>query len=132
MKLNQKDIDEIINLIEELISLDDDYMFVVEGKKDINSLKYLGIKEEKIYSVSNKSISEICETMRGKKIVDFLDNDTEGKAIAKKLKKANVFLDDTYKNKIFSKLHINRTEELKSKLKNIKKEKQINLLSYSR
>ncbi|GEM_PF-5848215 len=103
---------EIINKLLEL----KDHIFIVEGKKDIESLMFLGISKKQIYAVSNKEISKILCAVQGKKLIDFLDNDKEGINIKENLLRHNIYVDSKYKNDLFKLLQITKTEEIKRRI----------------
>jgi len=114
-KNSREDIERIYKIIDDILNLDG-CIFIVEGKKDIESLVFLGINKSQIYAVSNKETSKIVNAIQGKKIIDFLDNDKEGHNIRENLVKHNVYVDSKYKNDLFKLLRINKTEEIKRKI----------------
>ncbi len=114
-----KDIEKIRNIIKELISIQQDAIFLVEGKKDVSSLTYLGIDNKHIITLSNEPISSIaylCLSSK-KQIIDFIDEDAEGKEIQKRIKAKKVYMNSKYKLELFNILNIFKTEEIKKKLK---------------
>ncbi len=117
-----RDIEKIRDIIEELVSIQQDAIFLVEGKKDVLSLTYIGIDHKHIITLSNKPLSSIVYTCLSskKQIIDFIDEDTEGREIQKKIKAKKVYMNSKYKLALFHILNISKTEEIKKKLKKVK------------
>ncbi len=78
MKINLKEINNCISEIR-----DNNYLVIVEGKKDKISLARLGLR--KIRTLKNKPLFEIIETIN-ERIVILTDLDSEGKRIFSKLR----------------------------------------------
>lgn len=80
-RINPDNVNKIIKLVEYLISLDENSLILVEGKKDMAALKSLGIKAE-IFQVKGRNFSKlVCELQekgKHKKVVIMPDFDREG------------------------------------------------------
>ena len=95
-------------LIEELIKENEDYPVLVEGKRDVNALRVLGLEGEIIVLHSGRSILETCEVLADEydTVLLMLDWDRKGKYLTKTVKQNLMTLgikaEDKFMNKIFS------------------------------
>ena len=80
--MTTKDIDKINLEISKII--DNNFLIIVEGKKDIASLNNLGIKN--IISLENKPLFKIIESINEKEVIILTDLDKEGKKLFNKLR----------------------------------------------
>jgi len=112
--LSKEELEEFKQLIEKLKSSSScpNIVIIVEGQKDKSALKELGVRAEKIYTISHKSYESIARELFDLNIVDFLDEDKEGKHHIHELQKRGLYLNRDFKLKLFSLLGISRTEEI--------------------
>ena len=85
----KEQLEELRNAIDELIELNKTTPVIVEGKKDVESLRSLGIEGEIINYNSGKSIIATCESVAEKynEIIILTDWDRKGGTLARELKR---------------------------------------------
>lgn len=82
---------------------DNNYLVIVEGKKDKKALSYFGI--EKIMPLDNKPLFKIVEEINEKDVVILTDLDAEGKKLFNKfryqLQRRGIRLHNNIRNSLF-------------------------------
>lgn len=117
--MNLKNLEEFLDAIEELKELSEESPLIVEGKKDEAALRKLGITG-RIYKLNGRAIFELCEEIsaRHESVVIFLDNDREGRKLAKKIlryfENKNIKVNREISKRIMQMLYANEVEALYS------------------
>ena len=115
--MNLEDLEKLLDAIEELNELSEESALIVEGKKDELALRKLGITG-RIYKLNGKPIFEFCEEICSKheSAILFLDNDKEGRKLAKKIlsyfENKNMRVNKRISRKIMQMLYANEVEAL--------------------
>jgi dTMP kinase len=83
-------LEELETVLEELALLPDDFVILVEGRRDVGSLHLLGVKREMIAVQTQGGILGVAESLSaaGKKAVILTDWDRKGGQLARLLKQS--------------------------------------------
>lgn len=86
----EEELEGILEVLERIKREDEDIPIIVEGKKDVEALKALGIKRKMIKIKKGKTIFRIIEDLREKheKVIILTDWDSSGGKLCYKIKKA--------------------------------------------
>ncbi len=116
-----RDYEGLKECIEELKELSTDLPIIVEGKRDEEALRGLGI-EAKFHWVSPSPFHEFCDEMSSlyNEVIIFTDMDKAGKKLAKRLKHSltqrGVKIHGKYRSILLGKLETHQVEDLTKRL----------------
>lgn len=107
---NAKIQEELSDALRKLISSDS--KIVVEGKRDAAALRAIGVEKERIILTAQKPISDVLPKLRGKEIIDMLDNDEKGRKKSAELYKSGLKINAKLKKIILSEIKSKHVEDL--------------------
>ncbi len=116
-----RDYEGLLEYIEELKELSSDTPIIVEGKRDEEALRALGVEAE-FHWVSSVPFHEFCDEMtrRYDEVIIFTDMDRAGKKLAKRLGTAlsqrSVKIHAKYRPILLGKLETHQVEDLAKRL----------------
>ncbi len=116
-----EEIEIIVNDLNNYISVYENAIIIVEGKKDKTALVYFGLEPSFILEVRSLSYDELVYYLLDKKVIDFLDEDEEGEKLRDALKQRNIILISSFRRRLFSLMHVNNTESLLTSYKRLTK-----------
>jgi 5S rRNA maturation endonuclease (ribonuclease M5) len=116
-----RDYEGLLGYIEELKEISSDIPIIIEGKRDEEALRNLGIETE-FHWVSSKPFHEFCDEMRRRydEVIIFTDMDREGKKLAKRLiaalRQRGLKVHEKYRPILLSKLETHHVEDIAKRL----------------
>lgn len=119
--MNFTEYESIIKELEELKEFSEELPIIVEGKKDKEALRCLGINA-KFFYISSSPFYELCEGIANKcsEVILFTDTDRTGHELAKKLKRyleqRGIRVNEKYRLSLLSKLDTHQVENLYKRL----------------
>lgn len=105
----------LADVLEKLIC--SDALIIVEGKRDKEALLEIGIDKDRIILIAQKTILEILDKLRKKRvreIIDMIDTDYAGRKMSADLYKnaGNIKINQKLKRIILTKIRSKRVEDL--------------------
>lgn len=122
--MNFTEYEDVMKELEELRELSEELPIVVEGRRDEEALRCLGIDAEFFY-ISSSPFYELCEGIasRCSEVILFTDTDRTGHELAKKLKRyleqRGIKVNEKYRLSLLSKLDTHQVENLHRRLTRI-------------
>lgn len=111
------ELEKLKSLIRELC--DEDNVILVEGKKDREALRKIGVRG-KIIEISDQKLFELPQKISKREVIVLVDFDPRGKELVKECKRMleaqGLRVDLSYRWELHKALGVNRMEELPKKL----------------
>ena len=130
--MNRRKYENLLERIEDLKELSEDVPIIVEGKKDVNALRAIGIKGEIFRISTGLPLFKFCEDIaaRYSSVIILTDLDKEGERLLKKLRnylmEKGVKINETFRKDILSKLETYEVESVHTRLKRLNEQKVFN------
>jgi len=122
--MNLAEYEGIMEELEELRELSEELPIIVEGRRDEEALRRLGI-DAKFFYTSSSPFCELCDTIAEKyaDVILFTDMDRAGHKLAKRLKnylsRRSVRINEKYRLSLLSKLDTHQVENLYKRLSRV-------------
>ncbi len=130
--MNRRKYENLLERIEDLKELSVDVPIIVEGKKDVNALRAIGIKGEIFRLSTGLPLFKFCEDIAGQysSVIILTDLDKEGEKLLKKLRnylmEKGVKINETFRKDILSKLETYEVESVHTRLTRLSEQKVFN------
>jgi 5S rRNA maturation endonuclease (ribonuclease M5) len=105
--------DKLQEIINDIVILNEHTPVIVEGKKDLQSLRALGLRGEIITLNQGKSIFNICEHITHRNVIILVDWDCKGDMLLAQLEKGLKANDIRYDKNLRAKLSMLTKKEIK-------------------
>ncbi len=126
--MNYSEYENLLQIIEELKDEASGSAVIVEGRRDEEALRFLGLEAEffKVRGEKGVTILEICERVREnyKRAIIFVDIDRAGEAVAKRLRhylsQMGVTIVEKYRMSLLRKLETEQVENIPVRIRRLR------------